>query len=314
MTETVEKALALWDLQGATWDLIAARENHVYRVERGDVRCALRLHRRGYRTDVELRSELAWMQAATARGLGVPRPITSATDQLLHLVDGVQVSVLSWISGKPLGQTGVPLDIANRCDLFRTIGSEMARLHDVADSWTPPPEFERCRWDRAGLLGDTPLWGRFWDSPALSDKDRALFRGLRSALDAELAKYEADLDFGLIHADLVRENIMIDGAEVRMIDFDDFGYGFRLFDIATFLFKNRAEPDYEALQKACLDGYRAMRDIDLSALDVFVLLRALTYVGWIVPRMHEPGAQTRNARYVQIARALAARYQGASAA
>jgi len=37
-------------------------------------------------------------------------------------------------------------------------------------------------------------------------------------------------------------------------------------------------------------------------------IRAMTYVGWIVPRMAEDGAQARNARFIQQARALAQAY------
>jgi len=207
-----------------------------------------------------------------------------------------------------LGKTGVPLELDDREAMFRAIGREMARLHEISDSWTPPKSFTRRRWDREGLLGDAPVWGRFWDNPTLSADDRALLLQLQSVATRELTAREAGLDYGLIHADLVRENVMVDGDKVQLIDFDDSGFGFRLFDIATTLLRNRAESDYEALKSALLDGYLSVRGLDLAALDLFLALRACTYVGWIISRMHEEGAAARNARFVVTARELAEAY------
>ena len=256
MSGVVETALAQWGFDGAEYRLVAARENKVYRVDHDGAAYALRLHRPGYCSEAELRSELQWMAAAGAGGLNVPAPVPSTAGALLHMIDGVAVDILCWLEGEPIGKTGAPLQGADRPGLFRAIGREMARLHDISDAWTPPEGFTRRRWDRDGLLGDAPAWDRFWDNPTLSSEDRALFLRLREAAAAELTACEAELDFGLIHADLVRENVMVHDGRVHLIDFDDSGFGFRLFDIATTLLRNRSEPDYDALKGALLDGYR----------------------------------------------------------
>lgn len=308
MNAVVEKALTLWGMDGAECRLIAERENKVYRVDHAGRAYALRLHRPGYCSEAELRSELKWMEAADAGGLGVPAPVASAEGALLHMIDGVAVNVLDWLNGEPVGKTGVPLDSDDRPGLFRAIGREMARLHQVSDAWTQPEGFTRRRWDRDGLLGESPVWDRFWDNPTLDADDRALFLRFREAASADLTAREDSLDFGLIHADLVRENVMIDAGRVQLIDFDDSGFGFRLFDIATTLLRNRPEPDYEALKAALLDGYLSVRPLDLAALDLFVALRATTYVGWIIARMDESGAKERNERFVATARDLAKAY------
>jgi Ser/Thr protein kinase RdoA (MazF antagonist) len=248
------------------------------------------------------------MEAIGRAGLLVPAPIRSRTGAVLHRVHDVQVDVLTWMTGTPLGETGTPLETANPTDVFSKIGQALARLHTASDAWTPPPAFTRCAWDRTGLLGETPLWGRFWDNPTLSGDDRVLFRQVWQVADRELAARESRLDYGLIHADLVRENILVDGDRLQLIDFDDGGYGFRLFDVATALIKNLNEPDYPALQDALIAGYLDLRPLDVEALDLFLLLRAATYVGWIMPRMDESGADVRNTRLVDTTRHLAQRY------
>ncbi len=308
MSTVVCKALSLWGMDSAEWHLIAARENQVFRVDCEGQTFALRLHRPDYRTDAELLSELQWVSACAEGGLCVATPVAACSGNLLHVVDGVQVDLLTWLPGTPMGATGKPLAVNNRRGVFWALGSEMARLHTISDNWKIPAGFTRCAWDRPGLLGETPLWGRFWENPTLSDQDRELFETMRMVANDHLRELEADLDYGLIHADLVRENVMLDVDKLQMIDFDDGGFGFRLFDLATTLLKNMNEPDYPLLRTALLDGYRDKRELVTNALDLFLWLRAATYVGWIVSRMTEEGATARNARFVRNARDLALTY------
>ena len=316
MSSTVETAIELWGFTGAACALIAARENQVFRVNHAGRSYALRLHRPGYCSEAELRSELMWMAALDRGGLNVPAPVPSASGALLHMVGDHAVDVLTWLPGAPIGKTGVALQVADRAGLFRNIGREMARLHAISDSWPLPEGFERRSWDRNGLVGEEPVWDRFWDNPTLSDQTRTLFLSLRDCARDRLAKRGAVLDFGLIHADLVRENVMIGGDRLQFIDFDDSGFGFRLFDIATTLIRNQNEPDYDMLKAALIEGYLSVRDLDFTELDLFITLRATIYVGWIIARMQEDGSEARNARFVDHAESLAKSYlsqNGASA-
>jgi Ser/Thr protein kinase RdoA (MazF antagonist) len=140
--------------------------------------------------------------------------------------------------------------------------------------------------------------------------ERARLTALRQSLLQRIARDLPDsLDYGLIHADLVRENVLVNGDDVELIDFDDAGYGWRMFDIATALFKNRAEPHFARIQSALIAGYRSRRslaDRDLETLPLFMVLRAVTYIGWIGERPDAPDAGPRMRRYVSDALALAA--------
>ena len=122
---------------------------------------------------------------------------------------------------------------------------------------------------------------------------------------ARLSTEQESLDFGLIHADLVPENVMrAEDGTLYMIDFDDGGFGFRLFDIATALIKHRVEPDFTDLRAALIEGYQSQRTLDVGGLEFFMALRAVTYVGWIITRMGEDGARARNKRFLAQAKAL----------
>ena len=308
MSDEIEQALALWGLETATVSFVAGRENRVYRVSAPDGQFALRLKRPGYRHDTELLAELQWLAAMHDAGLHVPLPRPALSGALLETIGAQRVDVISWLPGQPLGNSRAPLMLEDGPAVFRQLGSDMARLHEASDAWAKPDGFRRCAWDVDGLLGDAPLWGPFWQNPTLDETTRILFENFRDVARKDLARQAGDFDYGLIHADLVRENVLVDGSDLKLIDFDDGGWGFRLFDVATALFKNHREPAYPALRSALIEGYHARRPLDTSALDLFVALRAVSYVGWIVPRIGEDGSQPRNQRYIEDSRLLCSQY------
>jgi Ser/Thr protein kinase RdoA (MazF antagonist) len=299
--------------------LIMHRENSVFRVETAAGPAALRIHRAGYHSWASIKSELAWMAHLKANGIAVPEPVPTRNGALLIELNEAGASprivdLLTWLGGAPLGKTGAPLAgaAAEQTEIFTALGKSMARLHNVSDAWQLPEDFRRHAWNRDGLVGENPFWGRFWEISNCSADETKLLNSirLRAAQDLEMFT-SGGADYGLIHADLVRENILVQDGQIQMIDFDDAGFGFRLFDIATTLFKNRGEPHYEALKSALISGYATLRPLsrrDLEALPLFMLLRALTYLGWGEARKSEPGMAARRQRFKSEALELALAY------
>ncbi|NTJ09325.1 phosphotransferase enzyme family protein [Rhizobium lusitanum] len=312
------EALVHWGLGAQTPQLLKYRENAVFRIslENGEP-AALRLHRPGYHDEQALASELSWMAALRQANLRVPAPV--ATPDGRHIVpltttpdfDAQHADIVSWMTGIPLGQSGVPLTHSPErlVAIFRALGETMARMHVATDAWAPPSSFHRPAWDGCGLLGERPLWGRFWDCAGLSPDQHKRLSDLRLLLRKQLDGLSSlDLDYGLIHADLVRENVLVDGNAIELIDFDDGGYGWRMFDIATALFKNRDEPHYALIETALIGGYTTVRplpDWALKTLPLFTILRSLTYIGWIGARADTPDAAERLQRYASDTLALA---------
>lgn len=310
MEEVAHHAAKLWGFASDQIRLAARRENIVWRAENASGAFALRLHRPRYRSTIELISELQWMDALVQGGLDVPRPLPSQNGTLVEQVGDTLVDLLTWLPGQPVGAQG-QLEMADRTGLCRKLGLLLAQMHTISDAWTPPAGFSRPAWDRAGLLGDAPVWGPFWDNPGLSPDQRATLLAARDRANAHLAQIEHRLDYGLIHADALSENILIHDGALSLIDFDDGGWGFRDFELATFLMRFLPAPDYTDLRAALLEGYASRRPVDPAALDLFILLRALTYPGWIIPRIHEPGGAERSARAIATALPLAEAYLAA---
>ena len=301
--------LAAWGLTGAPVRLVAQRENVVFRVETGQGAAALRLHRPDLRSPTELASELDWMAALAAGGLNVPCPRATPDGLLAVEIGGVVASLLSWIDGTPMGVDGQLAALDDVPAVYRALGREMARLHDLSDGWTPPPGFVRPAWDADGLVGRTPLWGRFWENPLLAPATRDLLTAARDRARDRLAARAGAMDVGLIHADLVPENVIVTAGgpppRLAFIDFDDGGFGARAFDLATVANRALRATDPGPLLAALIEGYETRRPVNQSDLALFQALRAFTYVGWIVPRLSEPGAQARADRFITLAERMA---------
>jgi Ser/Thr protein kinase RdoA (MazF antagonist) len=315
-----------WPLQCASIQPIKVRENAVYAVHlRDGSKVVLRVHRCGYHCDAALQSERTWMQALEEHGIEVPRHVLSHGGRSFEksFIEGFdgerQVDVFHWIQGKQLGsvEQGVALQGASVADIYRQVGQLAARLHNQSSAWSTPAGFLRHAWDAEGLAGERPFWGRFWDLAALTDSQRRLFVELRQALWRELNEFGTSADrYGLIHADLVPENILVDGESLQVIDFDDAGFGWHLFEIATSLYFIRRDSIYEAARDAVVEGYRQHRPLSeshLALLPMFLAARGSTYLGWVHTRAGEPVAEELTPALIELATAAAEDYLNGAA-
>ena len=306
--------LAGWNLGSCELALIKFRENAVFSVvtETGS-RYALRVHRAGYHTDAELRSELQWMCALQASGFDVPEIVpdrhgaTFVTASHAGVPEPRQVDMFKWIEGTQLGSVADDLSASAAAlpQTFRTIGMLAARLHNQSSSWQLPPGFTRHAWDGAGLVGEKPFWGRFWELAVLSHDERELILRARERLRQGLGALErSPAVYSLIHADFAPENLLVDGERLRLLDFDDAGFGWHLFELATPLFFHLGQPYFPMIRDAIIAGYRAERtlaDAHLALLPMFLAARGFTYLGWVHTRQETETARELTPMLVELA-------------
>lgn len=298
------KALYQWDLDNSEIALIKYRENAVFKVTTSTgIQYALRLHRPGYHSDLELQSELEWIQALKESGFEVPHVITSKNGNLLEQVEieeihqVYQVDLFAWVDGDQLGslEDGLGDDQQKIKENFLKIGEMAAQLHNQSSQWKPENEFHRHAWDLEGLIGEAPFWGRFWELDSLLDEQVILLQAVRERARIELNSFgKTTQNYSLIHADFVPENLLVDGDTVRLIDFDDAGFGWHLFELATALYFVQDDPHYAVAKQSLIEGYRSKRqltDTDLNLLDLFLTMRGVTYLGWVQSRQETETAQ-----------------------
>lgn len=290
--EFAQQALAHWG-GGATPRLIKNRENAVFETVLGDNhRAALRLHRPGYQSDNAIRSELWWAEALVAAGLTVPMPMRSLADDVLAEVPaaGRMASVVTWMEGTPMGEGDVPLPgtADEQSAVHYALGAELARLHTASDAAELPEGFERQVLDVDALLGENPAWGRFWENPSLTANEAEELLAARARLREVIGAHSAaGGDFGLIHADALRENVLLQDGAARLIDFDDGVFGFRMYELGVAMSQNWDQPNRDALGRALLAGYASERALPSGAealLEPFTVMRGLASCGWVIGR------------------------------
>jgi len=289
-----ERALGAWELPAPRVSLLKYRENAVFAVQAADGRRAvLRIHRPRYRSDLDVRCEVAWMRALGAAGVETPPVVPTRGGDVLATVaaEGVpeprQCDLMGWVEGQPPGtlEGGVEASADAVRTLYREVGRLAARMHAHAEAWKRPEPFSRPRWDAETLMGDAPTFGRFWELPALTAEQRAVTLAARDRARVRLAALGPPAL--LIHGDLVPDNILVDGAHTRVIDFDDFGWSWPGMELATSIFPLQLSGGFEAGRDGFLEGYRAVRafpEADLALLPELLVARGLSYLGWPVGR------------------------------
>jgi Ser/Thr protein kinase RdoA (MazF antagonist) len=104
----------------------------------------------------------------------------------------------------------------------------------------------------------------------------------------------------------LRENILVNGTKLSLIDFDDSGIGFRLYDLGTVMSQNLYEPAYPQILGALIEGYTQTRAASVELVELFTLARTCASVGWTMPRLlpEDPIHQRHISRAVMLATRL----------
>jgi Ser/Thr protein kinase RdoA (MazF antagonist) len=295
MRRLAVRALDAYPLADPRLRFVAHGENTTFRVDAstpgGRDRFLLRVHRperhgRLIDSAAAVGSELTWLAALRADcGLPVPVPLRTTGGNLIATVTSADVpeprvcSVLRWMDGRV--HTAAPRPVH-----LHRLGSIMAQLHNHATQWHPPPGFVRMRWNWETFFGDTMIYGGIgaadvWD--LLPGPLRRGFDLVASRMERVMTELDQGAgDVGLIHADLHLDNALFLRDQVRIIDFDDCGFGYWLYDIAVALWELRHRNDYEQFRAALFQGYTRHRHLPagLAYLDDFIATREVAFGLW----------------------------------
>ncbi|MCL5998943.1 MAG: phosphotransferase [Chloroflexi bacterium] len=221
----------------------------------------IRVCKPGWRTETDLRSEVAWLRALNRdTDIGVPQlqPARNGDFVVEARAGGVpeprRCVVMSWIPGTSRGKR---LAEAN---LFK-MGVLFARLHEHASSFSPPAGFTQrtmcnlyARGEQDVLFGDDCR-------TAFTPRNRDVFEQVRARVDAAYRQRYADpAGLRVIHYDLWHGNIKIHRGHLHPLDFEDTVWGYPVQDLAMALqdLMLEVKPDeYEPFQRAVRAGYES---------------------------------------------------------
>lgn len=299
----VQLALLQWGLENVEIEPLAYRQNSTFRVSTGDRAYAMRVHQAGYRTDAQIRSELDFMRHLNASDVPTPAVVLACsgcsfvTVRHPEVPEPRQCSLFEWIDGAPLRQMGEPITMSAEAltDAYRRAGALTARICSLGETWTKPKTFDRLVWDEEGIYGPSAHLGDFRTLPGVPKAQMNKLIALAEKLDDVLARFGKSPDrFGMVHGDLLPENIFVDGSRLRLIDFDDVGYGWYLFEIATAAFDLLGTENFDHTVAAMVAGFREHRqlpDEHLTLLPAFLIAKALSFLGWCAERQYLPQAE-----------------------
>ena len=303
----LRSALPHWDVPSKTdVQLLNISENMTFRASGTGM--VFRVHRPGYHSKAEILSELAWIEALRADAIVVtPEPIPLRNGELVAEIDDRgetrHVVAFAFVPGHE------PAEDADLAGWFHELGVIHARLHAHAKRWQRPAHFSRKTWNFATTLGGSPLWGDWRAALGLSPPGRKVLERAVAALEQDLAAIgEGPEDFGLIHADLRLANLLVDERRLALIDFDDCGFCWYLYDFAAAVSFLEHQPYVPALQAAWVEGYRSLAPLNderAAQIPLFVMLRRLLLTAWVASHAETPTAQSMGIPYTEGTVALA---------
>jgi Ser/Thr protein kinase RdoA (MazF antagonist) len=286
--------LARWRFSPlASITLLNVSENATFALRDPDGReLVLRVHRVGYSSAEEIRSELAWMDALRRDGV-------IETAAAVPGADGQYVQLLASRTGAPARFTvaferlpGREPDSRDAARWFERLGELTARMHRHAQSWPVPAGFRRKRWDLDAMVGPQGFWGPWRSGIGLDQAGTAILEDVLDVIRRRLDRFGQGADvFGLVHADLRLANLLVDGTHLRIIDFDDCGFSWYLYDFATAVSFIEHEPVVPDLLQAWLQGYCRQMPLRAEAraeIPTFVVLRRILLTAWLASHAEVP--------------------------
>jgi Ser/Thr protein kinase RdoA (MazF antagonist) len=302
----VTRSLSRWDLPPHTAvRLLNLSENATFALETGTgTDLVLRIHRVGYCSAEEIRSELAWIIALREeRVIDTARPIPGRDGDLVQRLESPSGRATRHAVAFERLAGAEPDPQAEAAPWFERLGELTARMHRHARDWRLPGGFCRKRWDLDAMIGPRAHWGPWRAALGL---DSAGTRVLETALAFIRRRIEAFGNgpgrFGLVHADLRLANLLADGRHLRIIDFDDCGFSWFMYDFATSVSFIEHDPQVPVLLEAWVRGYRGIAALpasDIEEIPTFVMLRRILLCAWLASHSEVPLAGRLGAAYTE---------------
>lgn len=286
--EAAQRVLALHGLTHASITPITFVNNATFHVAAGEQQYALRVYRPHQSSGSAIRSELRWLQAlASESAVSVPRLILAPNGEVLVRLktaassDALYGVLFAWLDGA----TRIPAE--HTPDLAGQIGTTIGHVHQHSRHFSASGDHPRRK-----LTADQFIFWRLIEqhTPTLFlPEHRPVFAAIENRIQAVFSQF-AIMDYGLIHADIIWKNILVQGKTIHLIDFESCGWGYYAYDLAPLLLNYWAEAHDPALRTALLAGYRRVQPLHLSdaAIDVLIAARHVVSCFWIALHLDNP--------------------------
>lgn len=270
------------------------RTNDTYVVHCADAKYALRVYRHEIYPRDAMEFEVEGLLYLRSQGFDVAYPIPRKSGGYLTEIaaaEGSRYAMLtSFAEGKCLEYKAA--------DDARWMGASVARMHQASLGFKS--SYVRARIDLRTLVDESIAAMEPHVLHRPRDLDFVRHVG-QLASDAVRRVPESELDIGFCHGDLHGSNAHIHEGVITHFDFEECGYGYRAYDIATFRWGTRLDGAEELLWPAFQAGYESVREIgaaDLGLMQHFILIRHIWLIGFHMRNAGDFGADLTSDGYI----------------
>ncbi len=277
-------------------NLLNYSENATYLVESHldvNLKYILRVGRPGYHTKSEVESELKWLESINQHSeIKVSLPIIGVNQEYVQIIEhqdeAFYCTLFTFLEGSA-PQEDNELELINQ---FENLGKITAQLHEHSvKNRESLRDIKRLTWDYETILGSNPKWGRWQDGLGMNTERLELFEKVSEKIKKRLDRYGKSANrYGLIHSDLRLANLLVEREDIKVIDFDDCGFGWFLYDLATSLSFIEHKSYVPSLLSSWLEGYRKVRSLTVEEeqeIPTFIMMRRFQLIAWIGSRDNE---------------------------
>lgn len=311
----VEDNLHLWALPpGATARLINVSENATYLIDApSDFKAVLRVHRPEYHSRRAIECELLWLDALRKEDcIQTPEYFEGTNGSPIQTADHPNLDQPRFMVLFQFVEGSSPEAGPNMNADFFGLGATAAKCHDHVLQWQKPAPFERLTWDVDSVFGEHPTWGNWRDAPNVTSSIGTVLEKVEATIRIRLDAFgKSRARYNLIHADMRLANLLVHNNSTRVIDFDDCGMGWFMYDFAAAISFIEDDPRIPELKSAWLEGYRSVRELsrdDEAEIDTFVMLRRMALLAWIGSHIEAPEPQALAPDFARVTAELGQKY------
>jgi Putative homoserine kinase type II (protein kinase fold) len=252
--------------------------NDIYLISAGDKKYFFRISLADVYKQEDYEQEAAAINVFHAHGIGVACPVICQNGGYVLSLTAPEGKRYAILFEEAINNPGSD-HIANLYNLGRTA----AELHMVSDDCIaaptrPPIDLVQLIDKPLAFLSEhTPV--RPEDYTFIKESEESIAKFINSTLSKQAPFY------GFCHGDLHLSNVFLNGDKPTLFDFDCMGSGWRVHDIAVFLFNQSfSDNNYRDGDgwKSFLNGYNSIRPLveaEIKAIPAFCALRSIWVVG-----------------------------------
>lgn len=264
-------------------------ENTTYKVvnKKTGEKMMLRVCEPGYHTQEELKSEITFMQAIKEYSdIVIPEPIAGVDKEYVQKIssegDKDYFAVMfTFVKGSAPQQD----NLGELGEYFYKLGQVTGKMHVATIESEISSKVVRPTWTPEKLFGEEAALGNYRLCNEFSETDLKMFDQVEKVIKTRLQIYGKTRDnYGVVHSDCRLANLLMDGDDIAVIDFDDSGFCWFLNDYGS-AFSFIEDSEYvPMLSENWERGYESVRHLseeDKAEFETFILIRRLLLQGFL---------------------------------